>query len=129
MRIHVAAALYALYFATYYDFSKAQYAVLFIVIALVMAAEMINTAIEEAVDLETDSFNFKAKAAKDIAAGAVFICALFAVVIGVLLYFDTEIIKNIVTDHVQNPVRLIAFLCSVILAVVFVRHGLGNKKM
>ena len=51
----------------------------------VIVAEMINTAIEAAVDLTTTEYNEKAKRAKDAAAGAVALASINAVVIAVLL--------------------------------------------
>ena len=47
---------------------------------------MINTAIEEAIDVATTSFDPLAKLAKDIAAGAVLIAAVNAVAVGYLVF-------------------------------------------
>lgn len=52
---------------------------------LVIVAEMINTAIEAAVDLTTAEYNEKAKRAKDAAAGAVALASINSVVIAILL--------------------------------------------
>lgn len=52
---------------------------------LVIVAEMINTAIEAAVDLTTTEYNEKAKRAKDAAAGAVALAAINSVVVAGLL--------------------------------------------
>lgn len=129
MRIHLVMAMYALYFSTYYDFTNTQYAVLCIVFAMVFGAEMINTAIEELVDIKAEGFDFKAKAAKDIAAGAVLVCAIFAVVIGFIFYFDTEIIYGIYVDFIKNPIKLIGFLLSLVLAVLFSKFGIYKKQI
>lgn len=51
----------------------------------VIVAEMINTAIEAAVDLTTTEYNEKAKKAKDAAAGAVALASINSVVVAVLL--------------------------------------------
>ena len=48
-------------------------------IAFVLIAEMINTAVEAAIDVATTSFDPLAKLAKDIAAGAVLIATVNAV--------------------------------------------------
>ena len=53
---------------------------------LVIVAEMINTAIEAAVDLTTTEYNEKAKRAKDAAAGAVALAAVNSVIIAMLLF-------------------------------------------
>lgn len=52
---------------------------------LVIIAEMINTAIEAAVDLTTTEYNEKAKRAKDAAAGAVALASINSVIIAILL--------------------------------------------
>lgn len=128
-RIHMVLAIYALFFSKYYGFTKINYIILFILFALVIGTEMINTAIEQFVDIETDAFNFRAKAAKDIAAGAVFVCAFISAVVGVLLYFDLEVFKVIVNDFCNNPIKLVGLVCSVVLSVLFVKFGVvkNNK--
>ena len=55
-------------------------------IGLVMSAESINTAIEKLADFINPNFNEKIGILKDIAAGAVFISALIAVIIGFIIY-------------------------------------------
>ena len=52
----------------------------------VLVAEMINTAVEAAVDVASTSFDPLAKLAKDIAAGAVLIAAVNAVAVGYLVF-------------------------------------------
>ena len=53
---------------------------------LVIGAEMINTAIERTVDLAMPHRHPLAKAAKDIAAGAVLVAAMVSVVVGMLIF-------------------------------------------
>ncbi|MGV6831054.1 MAG: diacylglycerol kinase [bacterium] len=55
-------------------------------IGLVMSAEGINTAIEKLADFINPDFNEKIGIIKDVAAGAVFISALIAVIIGFIIY-------------------------------------------
>ena len=56
-----------------------------IAIMLVFITEMINTAIETAVNLCTDKYHDLAKIAKDVAAGAVLLTALNAIIIAGLV--------------------------------------------
>lgn len=56
-------------------------------IALVLLAEMFNTAIEMVVDLVQDSYHPLAKVAKDVSAGAVFLVSLYAVAVAYLVFF------------------------------------------
>ncbi|UQS85444.1 diacylglycerol kinase family protein [Apilactobacillus apisilvae] len=54
---------------------------------LVIMAETINTIVETIVDLYVgDKYNKLAKKAKDVAAGGVLIAALFAVVVGMIIF-------------------------------------------
>ncbi|WP_338777189.1 diacylglycerol kinase family protein [Metabacillus sp. FJAT-52054] len=55
-------------------------------IAAVLSLELMNTAIERTVDLVTDEMRPLAKAAKDAAAGSVFVAAIAAFFIGVLIF-------------------------------------------
>ena len=50
---------------------KLELIALLLAIAFVLIAEMLNTAVEAAIDVATTSFDPMAKLAKDIAAGAV----------------------------------------------------------
>ncbi|MFD7521172.1 diacylglycerol kinase family protein [Paenibacillus chitinolyticus] len=63
--------------------------VLFLLLAvvLVIMTELINTAVEKAVDLAMPELHPLAKIAKDTAAGAVLVAALFAVVVGMVVFY------------------------------------------
>jgi len=65
--------------------SKTDWALLLVLIALVIATELINTAIEGVVDLCTFSEDPLAKKVKDIAAGAVVVMAMVAIIGGILI--------------------------------------------
>ena len=53
---------------------------------LVMALEMVNTAVEAVVDLVTEERHPLAKIAKDTAAGAVLIAAIMAAIVGLIIF-------------------------------------------
>ena len=63
-----------------------EWIVLVLVISMVLALELVNTAIERTVDLVTKDYNDLAKAAKDVAAGAVLIMSMFSVIIGLIIF-------------------------------------------
>jgi diacylglycerol kinase (ATP) len=88
MRIHFLAAAAVLVAAIAIGVSRLELIALMISIAFVLIAEMINTAIEGAVDVSTTSFDPNAKLAKDIAAGSVLIATVNAVVIGYLVFSE-----------------------------------------
>ncbi len=86
MRIHIGMAAAALLLAALLGLGASEWAILILLCALVLSLETVNTAIEKAVDLSSPEVHPLAKAAKDVAAGAVLIAAIAAVVIGCLLF-------------------------------------------
>ena len=86
MRIHLAVAAVVLVVAFAVGVSKLELIALLLAIAFVLIAEMVNTALEHAIDVATTSFDPMAKLAKDIAAGAVLIAAVNAVAVGYLVF-------------------------------------------
>jgi diacylglycerol kinase (ATP) len=86
MRIHFLAAVVVLGAALALGVSKLELIALLLAIAFVFIAEMINSALEQAIDVATTSFDPLAKLAKDIAAGAVLIATINAIAIGYLVF-------------------------------------------
>jgi diacylglycerol kinase (ATP) len=86
LRIHFAIAVLVLIAALSFDVTKLELIALLLSIAFVLITEMINAAIEGAIDISTTSFDPNAKLAKDIAAGAVLIAAANAVAVGYLVF-------------------------------------------
>jgi diacylglycerol kinase (ATP) len=86
MRIHFAVALIVLIWALVAGVSKLELIALLLAISFVLIAEMLNTAIEGAIDVATTSFDPMAKLAKDIAAGAVLIATVNAIAVGYLVF-------------------------------------------
>lgn len=60
--------------------------ILVLVIAMVIICEMINTAIENVIDLVSPEYHPLAKIVKDITAGAVLFASIAAVIVGCLLF-------------------------------------------
>lgn len=85
MRIHTVSGIAVFALAVGLKLPSLQLALIAVVCSLVVICEMFNTAIENAVDLATHRRHPLAKAAKDVAAGAVMAAALNAIVVGVLL--------------------------------------------
>jgi diacylglycerol kinase (ATP) len=86
MRIHFLAAVAVLVAGLAIGISKLELIALLLAIAFVFITEMINSALEQAVDVATTSFDPLAKLAKDIAAGAVLIATVNAIAIGYLVF-------------------------------------------
>ena len=86
IKIHCAAAILVTIFGIWQQKSKTEWMICFILFGLILALELVNTAVEATVDLFTEERKPLAKKAKDAAAGAVLIAAIFAVVIGILIF-------------------------------------------
>lgn len=87
MKIHAAAGIAVLIAALLLRLPARDMALLLLTIAMVLTTEVINTAIEAAVDLAAPEWHELAKKAKDASAGAVLIAAAFAVFIGLLVFW------------------------------------------
>jgi diacylglycerol kinase (ATP) len=121
LRIHFAVAVIVLVLAVLVGVSKIELIALLIAIAFVLVAEMINTAIEGAIDAATTSFDPMAKLAKDIAAGAVLISAVTAVAVGYLVFAGKAADKSArVLDRIRDApaeLSLIALVLTVIIVI------------
>lgn len=70
----------------FFNISSTEWCIQLLAIGLIMCAEGINTAIEEIADFIHPEHHIKIGVIKDIAAGAVFIAAFFASIIGFIIY-------------------------------------------
>ena len=86
MRVHFAVAIVVLVAAVWVGVAKLELIALLLAIAFVFITEMVNSALEQAIDVATTSFDPLAKLAKDVAAGAVLIATVNAVAIGYLVF-------------------------------------------
>lgn len=86
LKIHLAVALLVAFLGLYLHIPTQEAAILVVAIVLVVTAEMINTVVEEVVNLITEDYALKAKVAKDVSAAMVLVTALGASVIGILVF-------------------------------------------
>ena len=87
MRKHAVTALVVILAGFVFQVSRIEWLFLLMSIFLVVAFEIINSAIENVVDLASHyHFSMLAKKAKDMAAGAVLVVSLFAAVTGALIF-------------------------------------------
>ena len=121
MRIHFGIAVLVLVAALFVGVSKTELIALLIAISFVLIAEMINTALESAIDVATTSFDPMAKLAKDIAAGAVLIASVNAVAIGYLVFAHRVGDRSSrVLDRVRDvpiTLTLIALVLTIIIVI------------
>ncbi|NMB35840.1 MAG: diacylglycerol kinase family protein [Firmicutes bacterium] len=86
MRLHLIGAALALAASFYFRIEKYEFLFVLAAIALVLISEMLNTALEAAVDLKTLEFHPLARLAKNVAAGAVLCATLFALIVGCIVF-------------------------------------------
>lgn len=79
-------ALIVIIFGILFKITVGEWAVLILTVGLVISAELFNSAIEATVDLVTEEYHPLAKVAKDTSAAAVFILAIVAVIVGVIIF-------------------------------------------
>jgi diacylglycerol kinase len=86
LRVQTLIALITIVAGFYYNITTSEWCIIVLSIALVMGLEMINSAIENLVNLVTREKNFLAGKVKDMAAGAVLFASILAVIIGILIF-------------------------------------------
>lgn len=129
MRIHFVIAVVVLASGLLVRISRLEFLVLLFSIALVMMAELINTAIESAIDVVTTTFDPLAKIAKDVAAAAVLIASLNAVFVGYLVFFFrvNPFTATILHTVRRTPVHVtVIALLLVVIAVILLKALIGE---
>ena len=86
MHIHVVMAILVMFFGAIFRLSRIEWFICLILIGLVIAFELINTAIEACVDLSTTNENDLARIAKDVSAGAVLVVSFISALIGLAIF-------------------------------------------
>lgn len=124
-RVHIVAMLSVVYFAAVFGIQKWQWAAIIFVVALVMAAELINTAFEKIVDELSPQRSDFARIVKDCGAAAVLVLAVGAVALAVVLFWDAQGWQRIWEYIKDNYCWLIAF---VILGTGFIYIKKENKR-
>ena len=86
MKIHISIMILVIIFGIILKISKIEWIICIILFGLVISMELINTAVENTVDLITKEKNEQAKIAKDVAAGAVLVSAIASAIIGLIIF-------------------------------------------
>ena len=89
--------------------------------AMVLGAELFNTAIETVVDLVSPDFNKLAGKAKDVSAAAVWVIALFAAVVGIIV-FGNAVVR--MPQATWQPVLWLFMTAILVVAIVLVLFAL-----
>jgi diacylglycerol kinase (ATP) len=120
LRIHFAIAIGVIAAAAARGVGRLELIVLLLAIAFVLVAEMVNSAIEGAIDVSTTSFDPNAKLAKDVAAGAVLIASVTALGVGYLVFAHAAAHRSArFLDRVRDAPAEVT-LVSLVLVVLIV---------
>lgn len=123
MRFHFVAAFFVLLFAYICEVTPAEWAVLILTIGSVFAAELINTAVEEACDLYSTEQNPHIGKIKDIAAGAVLVAAIAAVGVAVFVFILNGNLTYGFERLMRHPLYFIPLGICALCSVLFIIFG------
>lgn len=129
MKIHIIVSVLVLCACFLFDITKAEFLALVITITMVISAELVNTAIEAVVDLNTNHYHPLAKIAKNTAAGAVLVTAINAVLVGYIVFWDKlsdlsyELVHKI---KASQPYMVLIALVIVVLATIIIKAIFGE---
>ncbi len=120
-RFHLCAAAFVIFFAvSFYELSKAEWAILALTIGSVLAFEAINTAVEHLADEVTKEKSENIKRCKDCAAAAVLISAIAAVAVGIVLLGDADRLAAMWEFYRSDIWRMLSLIAAVTGAALFV---------
>lgn len=131
MRYHLYIAILVLLLSLVVGVKTFEFIVIALVVAIVLCAEMFNTAIESIIDILFEEYDRRAKIIKDIAAGAVFITAIGAMIVGYIILLKP--LKNMfyngitIAKHTGEDIAIITLVVVLILVMItkaFFRRGL-----
>ena len=85
--IHAIAVGVALSLGIFFKIKISEWAIIFIALGIILALELLNTAIEAAVDLTTTKIHPLAKIAKDCGSAASFVMSIVSIVISLFVFW------------------------------------------
>lgn len=127
-RIHTVAAVSVIWFASVYGADAPSAAVIAAVIGIVMAGELLNTAVEAVTDLASPEKNSGAKRAKDSAAGAVLVAAAGAAATACFLFSDKEKLRGVFEYITEHYLILILYIAVCAVYIFLPRHFVQRER-
>ena len=119
-RFHLCAAVFVYLAAAWAEITAVETALLTICVFLVMAMELMNSAVERAVDKPDTSHWWSAGAAKDMAAGAVLAAAVGSCVVAVCVFASGDLPGLLWRKMTAGPVRPLCLLALLLAAAWFI---------
>ena len=91
-KFHIITTIVVIIAGFYFKISRNEWFALLLTCALVLCAEALNSAIEKLTDMVSPDHHTQAEFVKDVAAGAVLIAAIFAVVVGLMIFIPKIVV-------------------------------------
>lgn len=120
LRFHIVAMAFVIAFGVLFSLTAIEWAVLSLVFSLVMALELLNTAIERVCNLYTTEYHPLIKIAKDVSAGAVLISAIGSIFVACFIFIKPQKIVQVYNLFTSNPAYIIILLLAIVLALLFI---------
>lgn len=132
MQFHFSVALLALMMAILFKLPKSEILFILLSVTLVIVCELINTAVEKAVDLAMPDRHPLAKIAKDVAAAAVLVSAVFAAIVGMIVFYEPldRLIRQAGTgESVLTPGLIWTLVALVAMIVIVAQTRFSDKRI
>jgi diacylglycerol kinase (ATP) len=131
MRIHFLFAMFVVLLGIYLNFSRVELILLLFAAGLVLITEMINTAMELAINYVEPDHSEWVKIVKDITAGSVLASSIIAFVVGYLLFFRNNIIYRLFQRGVlrlgESDWHISFFILVAIVGIVIISKTIFHK--
>ena len=129
-RFHLCAAVYIYAVAAIAGLEAVEFALISLCVFLVIQAELMNSAVERAVDKPDTTHWWSAGAAKDMAAGGVLMAAVGALCVAGFLFLQPGRLARIWAAVTATPWAVVALLISFVIAYLFIFRfgGCSQKK-
>ncbi len=131
MRIHFLLALFVVLFGIYLNFTRTELIMLLLTCSSVLIIEMVNTAIEIAMDYVESAHSVWVKIVKDVTAGAVLVASINAVIVGYFLFFRDNIVSTVFRREFfklsQSSWHISFFILIILLGVVIMSKALFHR--
>ena len=129
MKIHFIIAFLVLLASLFLDISRIELIMIFFSITLVIAMELINTAVEVIIDMITVEYRFRAKIAKNISAAAVFMASINALIVAYLIFIDDIRVfsLDIIGKIRQDPTHLIFINIGLLIIIIIALKAVKGR--
>lgn len=129
MQLHFAAGVTVLVLGLLLDLSRLELLAVLGAVSLVLVAEMVNTAIEAAIDAIVSGYHPLVKVAKDVAAGAVLVATVNALAVAYLVFYSrlTEPGDSLLLGVRRSPTHLVVVAVIVTVALVVALKAITGR--